>query len=51
MENEDTQYEIENPVNNENVIFENEIGAPPLVVVVQGGKGVINLLCSLGNQH
>jgi hypothetical protein len=40
MENEDIQFEVENQGNQENVTIENEIGTPPLVVVVQGGKGV-----------
>ena len=40
MENEDIEYEIENKGNEDNVTYENEIGAPPLVVVVQGGKAV-----------
>lgn len=43
MENEDIEYQIENKGNEENIIYDNEVGAPPLVVVVQGGKGVNNI--------
>jgi hypothetical protein len=40
MENEDIEYQVENKANEENIVYDNEVGAPPLVVVVQGGKGV-----------
>lgn len=35
-------YQVENPANNNNLnpVDNNEVGAPPLVIVVQGGRGV-----------
>jgi len=36
-------YEVEKPENNnQNSEENNDVGAPPLVIVVQGGRGVKN---------